>query len=212
MSPFVFAYSVLLAIAFFKAIDSFLFKSHFTHLLFNRVNEQSKVLIQEKWILIPIALLAFVIPYFRVSTSIPSVLLVLSLLIYLWYAGNWKRVKAFIQVDSSPCFKILSIYLVFIVLHSLLFEGDFSKVQLNFLLLIYFFALIVAKEQNKENLIHIASFYLLGALLFIPLILILAAVNTDDLSWNSFYYTNLLGHVKGNPITHSLYYLSLIHI
>ncbi|MEJ6695152.1 MAG: O-antigen ligase family protein [Chitinophagales bacterium] len=206
MSPFVFAYSVLLAIAFFKGIDSFLLKNHFTHLLFNRVNEQSKVLIQEKWILIPIALLAFVIPYFRVSTSIPSVLLVLSLLIYLWYAGNWKRVKAFIQVDSSIYFKIISIYLVFIVLHSLLFQGDFIKVQLNFLLLIYFFALIVAKELNKENLIHIAYFYLLGALLFIPLILILAAVNAVDLSWNSFYYTQLLGHVKGNPITHSLYY------
>ena len=206
MSPFVFAYSVLLAVAFFKAIDYFLFKNQFTHLFFNRVNEQSKMLIQGKWILIPIALLAFVIPYFRVSTSIPSVLIVLSLLIYLWYAGNWKRVKAFIHLDSSIYLKIISIYLVFIVLHSLLFQGDFNKVQLNFLLLIYFFALIVAKELNKENLIHIAYFYLLGALLFIPLILILAAVNAIDLSWNSFYYTKLLGHVKANPITHSLYY------
>ena len=206
MSPFVFAYSVLLAVAFFKAIDYFLFKNQFTHLFFNRVNEQSKMLIQGKWILIPIALLAFVIPYFRVSTSIPSVLIVLSLLIYLWYAGNWKRVKAFIHLDSSIYLKIISIYLVFIVLHSLLFQGDFNKVQLNFLLLIYFFALIVAKELNKENLIHIAYFYLLGALLFIPLILILAAVNAIDLSWNSFYYTRLLGHVKANPITHSLYY------
>ena len=206
MSPFVFAYSILLAIAFLKAIDSFLFKNHFTHLLFNQVNEQSKVPIQEKWILIPIALLAFVIPYFRVSTSIPSVLLVLSLLFYLCYACNWKRVKAFIQVHSAIYFKILSIYLVFIVEHSLLFQGDFIKVQLNFLLLIYFFALIVAKELNKENLKHIAYFYLLGAVLFIPFILILAAVNAADLSWNSFYYTNLLGHIKGNPITHSLYY------
>jgi O-antigen ligase len=207
VSLFVIAYLIFILLVFTKAFDKLILEHSLQGLFqgkqaIRNINEQHRGLL----IIAPLSLLAFAIPYYRVSASIPTILLVLGITFTL--IRNIKD-KSFKLLDTNHIKVYAALilgYLIFIGLHCVFFKGDFQKLQLNFLLLFYFLAFLMLHKLSPQHFVSIAKFYILGALCFVPFVLVIAAFQFDNLGWKAFYYTDLLSNLKANPITHSLYY------
>lgn len=126
-----------------------------------------------------------------------------------WYAlrfFTFKELKIKFSKHYGKYWLLLASYFLFILVHSLFFHGDFNKLSLALLPLIYFSAFALIYEEKKHSLKFLSRCFLLGSALFIPFILGIGLFRFGEFSWNGFFYTDLLDPIKANPITHALYY------
>lgn len=157
-------------------------------------------------IILVLGILAFVIPFYRVSASIPNITLTFLLIWYVLRYLNLREAIALLKRTGIGYWILFSTYIVFIIVHTIIFNGDLSKLSLAILPLIYYFAFTLVSDIRKDAHHWLGQCFVLGSALFVPFILGIGLFRFNDLSWNSFFYTDLLDPVKANPITHAFYY------
>lgn len=202
MTFFVIAYLLLSTFIFFKVARGYYLKTSGIDWAQGLKNKQNSAYLLS----ISLGLLAFVIPFYRVSTSIPTIILVLMLFLYYIQHVSWKEFVKYVKNNHWKYWFLLIGYFVYILMHSILLNGDFNKLSLELIPIVYLAAFALLENFNKQALKWVAHCFMLGSLLFIPFITGIACFRFEELSWDSFFYTDLLDPVKANPITHALYY------
>lgn len=160
-------------------------------------------------------ILAMSIPFHRVSTSIPTLILLASFLILLvrnliLYKNKLSKVfqTKVLHFIKHPYSLLLFIFFLYQIVHILFIRptGQWEKISVFSLLLIYWLTL-----YQLENIIAIQprallTAFIAGCLGFGVFIILQSFQQYPTLGWNAFYYHELLNNVKANPVTHSLYY------
>ncbi|MEZ4977873.1 MAG: hypothetical protein R2772_01115 [Chitinophagales bacterium] len=215
--------NLFICVAFLISLDFFVFSKYRRRVdkktVFNSLQNLSKELNNPVFIeyafAISIFLLAISIPFHRVSTSIPTLILLFSLLMlfvrnFLLYRRDyWKLFGGKLLDFLKQSFSILvMVYLSFILIHSFFIvpSSNFQKLGIYSLLLIYWLSLFQLEKiiQIKPRVLLTA--FIAGCMGFGVYILLQSFIEYPKAGWDGFYYTRLLSHVKANPVTHSLYY------
>lgn len=215
--------NLFICVAFLMSLDFFVFSKYRKRVdkktVFNSLQNLSRELNYPVFIeyafAISIFLLAISIPFHRVSTSIPTIILIFSLLMlfvrnFLLYRRDyWKLFGAKLQDFLKQKFTILVLlYLAFITVHALIIvpSSHIQKLGIYSLLLVYWLALFQLEKiiQIKPRVLLTA--FIAGCMGFGVFILLQSFVEYPKEGWDGFYYTGLLSSVKANPVTHSLYY------
>lgn len=166
-------------------------------------------------------ILAIAIPFHRVSSSIPTILIMLSFFIMLVRKMMVLK-KDFIVVIKNGAFDffrntysiIVLLFIVFYLAHSLIFSGNiFQNFTIKILLFLYWVTLFQLEKIINIKPRYLITAYLFGCASFSFFILFNSLLEFRTLSWDTFFYNELLDHVKANPINHSLYFnLAIIFI
>lgn len=159
-------------------------------------------------------ILAIAIPFHRVSSSIPTILIMLSFLIMLIrkFIVLKKDFAVVVKLGATEFFKhtysiIIILFTTFYLTHSLLSTGDVSQsVTIKILLFLYWLTLFQLEKIIKIKPRFLITAYLFGCAAFSIFILYISFTNFNTSGWEAFFYNDLLDHVKANPITHSLYF------
>ena len=215
--------SSAICIAFLMALDFFVFSKYRKRVnkktMFNSLRNLSEELnnpvFLEYTFAISIFLLAISIPFHRVSTSIPTIILVFSfltlvirnLIVYrnsFWMVFNGK----FKQFIKHPYSILVLSFLAYMTFHVAFLEplGNWNKLTIYSLLLVYWITIFQLEKivQIKPRVLLTA--FIAGCLAFGIYILMQSFVEFPDKGWDGFFYKDLLSNVKANPVTHSLYY------
>jgi O-antigen ligase len=152
-------------------------------------------------------LLVFSIPYHRVSSSIPSIILLFSLVFLLANESSFRDKIFYKKILLNPYF-ILNILLILVYIFIHFIHPFGSKLGINLLVLIplYFVSFFIYFKLAPQNISLLIKTYLWGLGLFSIFILIIATTNYSLLGYKSFLYIDLLKPIKANPITHSMFY------
>lgn len=219
----------LMYVALLMTLDYFIFNRYRKNLhkrtVFNeaiRIKEGLKnPLLYEFFFALSFFVLAVAIPFHRVSTSIPTVLIWASLLA-LFIRHTINRRLSFLSVvkdETSKFFKhpysiLVLLFVVFYTVHFIVFPTDGNiSLSLKYMLLIYWIPLFELRKVINIKPSYILKAYIYGCFGFSFFILYHAFFSYQKLGWNAFFYSDLLSHVKANPITHSLYFnLAIIFI
>jgi len=209
--------------AFLMSIDFFIFSSYRSNVdkktIFNRLRNirisMNYPVFYEIAFAISIFLLAMAIPFHRVSTSIPTLILIISFFVLLirnflvynnryWAVINIK----FKQFVKHPYSIILFVFIFYICVHLLLIKpnGYWSKLTIYSLLFVYWICLFQLEKIIPIKPRVLITAYIAGCFGFSIFILMQAFVDVPKMGLSSFLNENLLHHVKANPVTHSLYY------
>lgn len=202
MTLFIILYLLLSGFVFLKMAQNFYEQNKNN----NERNELDRTSTEAILLTSSLGLLAFVIPFYRVSTSIPTI--ILSLLL-LWYSHKYVKLEE-LKTILSKYYKSYSIlllaYFLIIFLHTVVFQGDYSKLSLALLPVVYFFAFLLIVERIPHAFHWLAQCFITGSALFIPFILGIGILRFNELSWDSFFYTHLLDPIQANPIIHAFYF------
>lgn len=215
--------NLFICVAFLISLDFFVFSKYRRRVdkktVFNSLQNLSRQLNYPVFIeyafAISMFLLAISIPFHRVSTSIPTIILLFSFLMlfvrnFLLYRRDyWKLFGAKLKDFLKQTFSILVlIYLLFISIHALFIvpSSHLQKLSIYSLLLVYWLALFQLEKiiQIKPRVLLTA--FIAGCMGFGVFILLQSFVEYPKTGWDGFYYKALLSNVKANPVTHSLYY------
>lgn len=215
--------SFFILVAFLMSLDFFIFSKYRKRVkkktVFNSLREITLSLnspvFYEIAFAISMFLLVMAIPFHRVSTSIPTIILVFSFLVLFvrnlivynnkyWIVFNGKF-KQFVKHPYSILIFAFLVYAIF----NLLFvniDGSWSKVTIYLLLFVYWICIFQLEKiiQIKPRVLLTA--FIMGCFGFSIFILMQAFVDVPQKGFSSFWNENLLHHVKANPVTHSLYY------
>jgi UDP-GlcNAc:undecaprenyl-phosphate/decaprenyl-phosphate GlcNAc-1-phosphate transferase len=221
--------SFFVCMALLIALDYFIFNFYRRGLAKKTVfNEALKIreelgnpIIYEFFFGLSFFVLAIAIPFHRVSSSIPTILILLSFMVLI--IRNFAVYKAqFVQVFSLQFrnflkhkYTIIILFFIGVYLLNVLFVSRSwdNSVSLKILILLYWLTLFHIEKIIRIRPRHLITAYLYGCLGFSLFILYQSFMQFNKLGWESFFYSDLLSHVKANPITHSLYYnLAIIFI
>ena len=215
--------SASICIAFLMALDFFVFSKYRKRVnkktVFNSLRNLSEELNNPVFIeytfAISIFLLAISIPFHRVSTSIPTIILVFSFLVLFvrnvivyrnqyWSLFNGK----FKQFIKHPYSILVLVFLSYMTFHLLVIrpDGNWHKLTIYLLLFVYWITIFQLEKiiQIKPRVLLTA--FITGCLAFGIYILMQSFVEFPVKGWDGFFYKDLLSNVKANPVTHSLYY------
>lgn len=159
-------------------------------------------------------ILAIAIPFHRVSSSIPTILIMLSFLIMLIrkFVVLRKDFSSVVKKGAVDFFKhaysvLIISFVLFYLAHSLIFTGQVAQsVVIKILLLLYWLTLFQLEKIIRIKPRYLITAYLFGCAAFSVFILYISFTNFNTSGWEAFFYNDLLDHVKANPITHSLYF------
>lgn len=212
-----------ICIAFLMSLDFFVFSKYRKRVnkktVFNSLRNLSEELNNPVFIeyifAISIFLLAISIPFHRVSTSIPTIILVFSFLVLflrnvLVYKNQYWGLFAgkFKEFIKQPYSILVLLFLGYMTLHVLLINpsGNWHKLTIYFLLFVYWITIFQLEKivQIKPRVLLTA--FITGCLAFGVYILMQSFVEFPIKGWDGFFYKDLLSNVKANPVTHSLYY------
>lgn len=212
-----------ICIAFLMSLDFFVFSKYRKRVnkktVFNSLRNLSEELNNPIFIeytfAISIFLLAISIPFHRVSTSIPTIILVFSFLVLfvrntIVYRNKYLSVLTgkFKQFFSHPYSIIVFLFLGYMTLHVAVLKpsGNWHKLTIYLLLLVYWITIFQLEKiiQIKPRVLLTA--FITGCLGFGVYILMQSFVEFPEKGWEGFFYKDLLSNVKANPVTHSLYY------
>lgn len=212
-----------ICVAFLMSLDFLVFSKYRRRVnkktMFNSLQNLSQNLdypvFLEYTLAISIFLLAISIPFHRVSTSIPTLLLVFSflalvirnLIVYRNKVGPLLRDKLS-QFLKHPYSILVILFLVYSTFHVLVIKpsGDWHKLTIYLLLFIYWISIFQFEKiiQIKPRVLLTA--FIAGCMGFGVYILMQSFVEFPLTGWEGFTYKELLSNVKANPVTHSLYY------
>jgi UDP-GlcNAc:undecaprenyl-phosphate/decaprenyl-phosphate GlcNAc-1-phosphate transferase len=160
-------------------------------------------------------ILAIAIPFHRVSSSIPTILIIFSFIVlivrnFIVFKNDFKQIFSqqagdFLKHNYTRIV-ILFILIYFINIIVMGSNNGWQNLSLKILLLLYWLTLFHLEKIIKIKPQHLITAYLYGCLGFSIFILYQSFMEFNKLGWESFFYSDLLNHVKANPITHSLYY------
>lgn len=212
--------SILLA--FMMSLDYLVFSKYRRNsqkrTLFNSFQNISKSLNYPQFFefifVISFFLLAIAIPFHRVSTSIPTLILIFSIAtlflrnFFLYKNSYWKDFsKKMVVFLKHPYTVLLLIYLVFVGLHTIFIkESSWTKYSIYALLLVYWLAVYQLKNITPLQPRVLLSAYIAGCAGFAFFIVANSFVLFPSQGWEGFFNAALLKSVKANPVTHSLYY------
>lgn len=219
----VFVISAFICIAFLMSLDFLVFSRYRRRVnkktMFNSLQNISKDLDYPVFIeltfAISIFLLAISIPFHRVSTSIPTIIIVFSFLalfvrnLIVYRNKYWKVLNGkFKQFIQHPYSLLVVGFLVFNTVHIVFIEptGNWGKMTIYLLLFIYWLTIFQLEKivQIKPRVLLTA--FITGCLGFGVYILMKSIAEFPSNGWDGFFYKDLLSNVKANPVTHSLYY------
>jgi UDP-GlcNAc:undecaprenyl-phosphate/decaprenyl-phosphate GlcNAc-1-phosphate transferase len=157
-------------------------------------------------------LLAIAIPFHRVSTSIPTLIIALSFFLLLvrrfWVFKSEFAALFYVEAKSffnSTYTKISLAFLLIYLANDLYFQSKGgNSISLKLLIPFYWLAFFYLEKIIRIKPRYLTIAYVYGCFGFIFFILYHAFHQFPKLGWNAFFYTDLLSFVKGNPITHSL--------
>lgn len=178
------------------------------------INQFSKEILQgnsskktQVFFIFSVLLLVFTIPYHRVSSSIPSIILLFSLVLLLANESSFRDKFFYKKILLNPYFILNTLLiLVYILVHFIHPFGSKPGINLLILVPLYFVCFFIYFKLAPQNISLIIKTYLLGLSLFSIFILIIAATNYSLIGYKSFLYIELLKPIKANPITHSMFY------
>ena len=215
--------SFFILVAFLMSLDFFIFSKYRKRVnkktIFNSLRNitlsLNSPIIYEIIFAISMFLLVMSIPFHRVSTSIPTLILVFSFLILFirnlivyknryWVMFNGK----FKQFVKHPYTILIFTYLLFVLFHLMFINpnGYWGKITIYSLLFVYWICIFQLEKiiQIKPRVLLTA--FIMGCFGFSIFILMQSFVDVPEKGISSFWNENLLNHVKANPVTHSLYY------
>ncbi len=212
-----------ICVAFLMALDFLVFSKYRRKVnkktMFNSLQNLSQELDHPVFIeysfAISIFLLVISIPFHRVSTSIPTIILVFSFLalvirnIIVYRKGFGEVLKSkLVPFLKHPYSILIFILLGYTVFHHRFIQttGDWHKFSIYLLLFIYWISMFQFEKiiQIKPRVLLTA--FIAGCMGFGIYILMQSFVEFPIKGWEGFTYKNLLSNVKANPVTHSLYY------
>ena len=219
----VFIITSFICIAFLMSLDFFVFSKYRKRVnkktMFNSLQNISKDLnypvFFEFSFAVSIFLLVIAIPFHRVSTSIPTIIIIFSFLslfarnLIVYRNKYWKVLNGkFKNFIKHPYSIMVVAYLLFMVLHILFIRpsGHWGKFSIYILLFVYWISLFQLEKiiQIKPRVLLTA--FIAGCFGFGVYILMQAVSEFPVNGWDGFFYKDLLSNVKANPVTHSLYY------
>lgn len=212
-----------ICVAFLMAIDFLVFSRYRRKVnkktVFNSLQNVSQALGNPVFIeytfAISMFLLVISIPFHRVSTSIPTLILIFSFIALsirnlLIFKGDFitkmkGEVAAFLK---HPYTWLILVFLLYTLIHLFFIqaEGRWNKWTIYLLLLVYWLSLFQFEKIVQIRPRILLTAFIAGCLGFGIYILMESFVEFPDKGWNGFTYNELLSNVKANPVTHSLYY------
>lgn len=159
-------------------------------------------------------ILAMAIPFHRVSTSIPTLILLFSFLtliirtLIVYRSIGWQIIQTKINELLKHPYSILLLFNLAVILINIIAKPNvhWTKIALYSLPLVYWITVSQLERIIEIKPRFLLTAYILGLAGFGVYILIQSFVHFPEYGWNSFFYRNLLFHVKANPVTHSLYF------
>lgn len=213
---------LFLSMAFMMSIDYFLFSKYKRKInkktMFNSLQNLSRELnypiFVEYAMAVSFFVLAMAIPFHRVSTSIPTLLLLFSFLMLLvrtlivYRFRGWELIYTNLKVLLKHQYTILLLFNFMVILINIIMipTAHWTKITLYLLPLVYWVTVSQLEKIIEIKPRFLLSAYIIGLAGFGVFILLMAFSYFPLYGWNSFFYKNLLFHVKANPVTHSLYY------
>ncbi|MEX0811438.1 MAG: O-antigen ligase family protein [Chitinophagales bacterium] len=213
---------ILTYIALLIALDYFIFNQYRKKLpkktVFNEAikikEELNNPMVYEFFFALSFFILAISIPFHRVSTSIPTILILFSFVLLI--ISNFIRKRQdFHIIFKSESLKFLKhpysilvlLVVIYYTIHYLVFptKGG-NSLSLKFLILIFWLPFFELRKIINIKPEIILRSYVYGCFGFSIYILYHAFFSFHKLGWEAFFYSDLLSHVKANPITHSLYF------
>lgn len=209
-------------IALLIALDYFIFNQYRKKIAKKTVfNEAIKIkeelnnpMVFEFFFALSFFILAISIPFHRVSTSIPTILILFSfvLLILNNYIRKYQNFSTIVKTEISRFFRhpysiLVIIALIYYAVHYFVFPSDSANaLSLKLLILIFWLPFFELRKIINIKPEYILRAYVYGCFGFSIYILYHAFFSFHQLGWEAFFYSDLLDHVMANPITHSLYF------
>jgi len=146
-------------------------------------------------------LLFFSLPFHRVASSIPLILLCLSSIAYFYFNKySFKKNNTF----NLLLYFNLGFFIINLLHYALFFKSSsFNSLQILSLIIIVPLVLYQSKKSVLEKSLNL---YIAACVIFTFIISLNALSNFKELGVDTFFYTNLLVKFKQNPIILSFYY------
>ncbi|MCB0541552.1 MAG: undecaprenyl/decaprenyl-phosphate alpha-N-acetylglucosaminyl 1-phosphate transferase, partial [Bacteroidetes bacterium] len=211
--------TLFLSMALMMSLDYFVFSKFKRRIakktMFNSLQNISKDLNYPIFIEYAFAtsffILAMAIPFHRVSTSIPTLILLFSFLtliirtLIVYRSTGWQIIQTKINELLKHPYSILLLFNLAVIVINIITKPNehWTKIALYSLPLVYWITVSQLERIIEIKPRFLLTAYILGLTGFGVYILIQSFVHFPEYGWNSFFYRNLLFHVKANPVTHS---------
>lgn len=213
---------LLIYISFLLALDYIIYqqyrKKFSKKTVFNealRIRQELKEpMFYEFFFAFTLLILAVSIPYHRISASIPTFVLFLTFTFLIvmnlirrkniFWQNFKKETLLFLKI---PYTRIILLFLLFYTIHYFIFPTESSiSLSVKLLLLIYWIPLYELRKIINIKPAFILRAYTYGCFGFAVFTFYHSVFSFHKLGWDTFFFNNLLDHVKAIAITHSLYF------